>query len=434
MERRNLTRDELLEIASSLEDYHSIFYQFWSMSSVYFTDEIPTAAVSFANSRPDMLINPDFWESLNKRERLFVVGHECLHVILDHGSRNGRDKFPNATHAQINVAQDIPINEMIVHFGFDRSDLREWKKYCWIETCFPDRHPIIKRNETFLYYLEELLKNKTEELPEVFDVHMSGSGSGVGGEEGTGGTCKAQPESEEEKKNREAVADELIGELSDDELQDLLEALGDFAGSFSGSISARLENIKKTKKVDFRHIIRRIKKTSIKEKESPKETFATEDRRFNDIVTNHGVILPGTADYPKPFKDRLLTAIFMDVSYSCISYVKTFNEIIMSFNHEKKVFDARLFIFDTRVTEVQPGDRITVGGGTAFDIIERKCLALESEVGRYPDCVVIVSDGEGNEVSPKAPTKWIWLLTDHSTKRFIHPQSKAFMIKDVTFS
>jgi hypothetical protein len=67
MERRSLTRDELLEIAASLEDYHTIFYQFWSMSSVTFTDEIPTAAVSFANPKPDLMINPEFWDSLNKR-------------------------------------------------------------------------------------------------------------------------------------------------------------------------------------------------------------------------------------------------------------------------------------------------------------------------------------------------------------------------------
>jgi predicted metal-dependent peptidase len=414
MESRKLTRDELLEISASLEDYHKIFYQFWSMSSVTFTDEIPTAAVSFANSKPDMMINPDFWDSLNKKGKLFVVCHECLHVILDHGSRNGRDKFPKASSEQINVAQDIPINEMIVHFGFDRVDLEGWDRYCWIDTCFPDRHP--KKNETFLYYLEELLKNKSEKMPAVFDIHL---GSG--------------PEKTDEKKNKEDVAYELIGELSDDELQDFLEALGTGADSFSGKIEARLEKMKKVKKIDFRHIIRRIKKTSIKEKEFPKESFASEDRRFNDVISRHGVVLPGSTEVPKPLKDRLLTAIFMDVSYSCISYVKTFNSIIVAFDHEKKIFDSRLFIFDTRVTEVKPGDRISVGGGTAFNIIERKCLELEAEVGRYPDCVIIVTDGEGNEVSPKAPTKWIWLLTDHSTKRFIHPQSRHLMIKDVTF-
>ena len=144
------------------------------------------------------------------------------------------------------------------------------------------------------------------------------------------------------------------------------------------------------------------------------------------------MILPGSIDVKKPFKDKLNIAVFMDVSGSCINYLDTFNKVIQAFDREKKLFETRMFIFDTRVKEVTYNSKITVGGGTSFTILENQCLAIEAE-SKYPDCVVVITDGYGNEFLPKAPTKWVWLLTEHNTEEFIHPQSKRIRIKNVTF-
>src|ERR1035437_9214279 len=121
---RSLTNEEYLEILTSIEDYHKVFFTFLEMASIKLTDEIKTACVRLPkNGKPELSINEDFWKGLSLRERLFVVCHECLHVLLDHGVRNGMD-VPGATHDLVNIAQDITINEMIVDlFNYDREDL-----------------------------------------------------------------------------------------------------------------------------------------------------------------------------------------------------------------------------------------------------------------------------------------------------------------------
>jgi predicted metal-dependent peptidase len=429
---RHLNREELLEISASLEDYHEVFYHFWSMSSISFIDspKMPTACVSFADVKPRIMLNYDFWYDLTKKEQLFVICHECFHVILDHENRNGKTVYPDASFQEINIAQDIPINELIRHFGFNRDDIREWEKYCWIDTVFKGLEHLIKRNETFLYYLGELLKYKPKTLPDTVDQH----GDQEGGEECSGQTCnqKSDKKTDTEKENARAVAEELLEKFSSEDLQKLKDVVGKEAGIISGMLDHQLKKVTKSSKVNFYHIIRKLKKTAIKQKETVRESFVNEDRRFNDIINSHGVILPGSFDVKKPFKDKLSIAVFMDVSGSCISYLDTFNKVIQAFEKEKKLFDTRMFIFDTVIKEVSPGDKIRVGGGTSFSIIEDQCLKLEAE-SRYPDCVVVITDGFGDRVSPKASTKWVWLLTSNSSTEYVPSQSRSILIKNVTF-
>jgi len=65
------------------------------------TEEIPTAATD----GKELLINPDFFIKLTPNERLTLLAHETLHVLLDHMHRRGtRD------HKLYNVAGDYVIN------------------------------------------------------------------------------------------------------------------------------------------------------------------------------------------------------------------------------------------------------------------------------------------------------------------------------------
>jgi predicted metal-dependent peptidase len=124
----------------------------------------------------------------------------------------------------------------------------------------------------------------------------------------------------------------------------------------------------------------------------------------------------------------------MDVSGSCINYIGQFQQIAAAFDADRETFDLRVFAFDTKVTEItHKTTSIPAGGGTAFSIIEDKVLELEKEYRRYPDCVIVVTDGEGNKVSPKGPTKWIWLMIPPATKQYIPLKSKTWLISQVQF-
>ncbi len=419
-----LPRDELLKIAASLEDYHKIFYVFWELSHIYFSEVLPTAAIRFdqKGGKPQMILNEDFWNRHNHREKLFIICHECLHVLLDHGVRDGMS-VKGATHELVNKAQDITINHMIVDlFNYDREDLREWKKYCWIETCFTNP-VLIKRNENFLYYLEKLIedpKSKEANGPQPLDQH---------GDPGS--------ETESDKKNREAIAKDLAKDLDPKDLEDLIKALppgeGGTAGTMKGIYETIMEEKSKRLKLNFTVMIKKLKRTRIKYVDREIETFVRENRRFDDVLQRPDVSLPGSSTVQGPQKGRLLTALFMDVSGSCMTYFGLFQQIMAAFDAEREIFDLRTFIFDTSVTEVKPKMPIRVGGGTAFNIIEDKVLELEQEYHRYPDCVVVVTDGEGTDVKPKGPTKWIWLLTPPARKQNIPLASRSWLVSQVEF-
>jgi predicted metal-dependent peptidase len=421
--------EEKLEIAASLEDYHKMFFVFFELADVFFTD-IPTAAICFPRQgKPEMQLGKKFWEGLTPREKLFVVCHECMHVMLDHGVRNGLN-VKGATPELVNIAQDITINEMIVDlFGFDRNDLRDWKKYCWIDTCFKAPQ-LIARNETFLYYLEKLIKDPPPSTgdggPSTLDEHSD-----------------HREETETEKKNRQQVAETLAEELDVGDLEKIIKALPEqignegAAGQLAGSAAGALEKVIKKKvkklKIRFAHLIRKLKKTSMKMVEKDVETFTHRDRRFNNIMKNSEVALPGKNAVERPVADRLLTAVFMDVSGSCMSYFDTFQNVFLAFDEERMIFDTLLYFFDQRVQPVKVGDAIMIGGGTSFKIIERECLELERTRGRYPDCVVVITDGYGDTVEPKAASKWVWLLTPGSTREYVPSKSRVFLISQVTF-
>lgn len=426
---KRLTDDEMLEIAASLEDYHKVFYIFWELSSVTFDDTVPTACVSFPKrGKPEMKLGEKFWLGLNLRERLFVICHECLHVLLDHGIRNGMD-VPGATPELVNKAQDITINEMIVSlFGYNRTDLRGWEKYCWIDTCFKDPSKI-KHNETFIYYLKKLI----EDPPKGGD---SGNGPKTLDEHDNKGDGTPTDPEENENDNKDGFAATLAEDLTVDEIEEIMKAVpASSGGTMRGTLEAIIEKKIKKMKIKFANLIRKLKKSSMKEIERDMDSFTQEDRRFGDLLRRlPDVSLPGKAVVARPSPDRLLTAVFMDISGSCMSYFEIFKKVFAAFDEERDIFDTRLFIFDTSVVEVHPGQTISVGGGTYFNILEQKCLELEVEVGRYPDCVVVITDGWGNAVSPKAASKWIWLLTPTDwTATLIPINSRKFFINQITF-
>lgn len=427
--------DDLRTISNMLEDYHKIFYTFFEMASISYTNALPTACIRFRRfGKPDMLINKGFWQFLTPEEQCFVIIHECLHVILDHGVRNGKH-IAGATPYLVNIAQDITINEMAVDiFGVKREDLRNWKNYCWIATCFEDPRSI-KRNETFTYYLEMLIKHASEDV-------KSGSKKTMDQHEGIPPDAKFEPMTpEEEDKVREKIAKDLAEDLTADELEKVKSALpdgdkpgGKQAGSMRGSYQVIIERKTKPPVLRIHKLIAKLKRTRVKMTEKVVETFVQHNRRFASILRHNADIhMPGEATYDKPKKDKLLVALYMDISGSCVPFIPLFKKVLAAFLNEHAVMDVVAHTFDTRVQRVQFDTPIYGGGGTAFGIIEEQNRKLEEEFHRYPDCVVVITDGYGDQVSPKAPKRWIWLLTPGNTKQYIHSQSKAVLTKDVIF-
>lgn len=73
-----------------------------------FTNDVPTAATDGKH----VMYNPEFFKSLTKEERTFLMLHECWHVIFDHVGKQGRSA--NLEPKKFNAAADYVINYMLV--------------------------------------------------------------------------------------------------------------------------------------------------------------------------------------------------------------------------------------------------------------------------------------------------------------------------------
>lgn len=76
------------------------------------TDEIPTACVTAEGA---IKYNPDFVESMEFDQLLFLLAHEAMHVALAHLPR-----MKNRDHKLWNVACDAVINDLLEHEGIGR--------------------------------------------------------------------------------------------------------------------------------------------------------------------------------------------------------------------------------------------------------------------------------------------------------------------------
>ncbi len=69
---------------------------------------VPTAGAGFYNNNYQLVVNPDFFNPLPLEQRMGILVHETLHIILKHIFRKGeRD------HKLFNVAADIALNQSI---------------------------------------------------------------------------------------------------------------------------------------------------------------------------------------------------------------------------------------------------------------------------------------------------------------------------------
>jgi len=138
-------------------------------------------------------INPDFCETLNKEELVFVLAHEVMHCVLGHmDRRNGREK------TLWNAASDYATNLKLVEFGL------QMPKVGLID----QRYGGLTTEEIY----EDLLKQDRVKPSEAqWDLHL-GEGDGEGREF----RAKEFPSPEERKRVRISLLHEIGSKLRGD--------------------------------------------------------------------------------------------------------------------------------------------------------------------------------------------------------------------------
>lgn len=430
------------ELFVELQQYHLLFRAFWELADYHFTDDpkIPTACIQFnpkSGVPINLMINEKFWDQRNHSEKLFIICHEMLHVLLEHGRRFKDLKKMEYPHKIVNVAMDVVINEMLIwHYGFDKKELGEdfIKNTCWVDTIHEQKgwknkdFPPPKTKSTE-FYLKELDF-------EVVPVFMLGSGHNF----------------EDYDESMEAILNsgDRANELNDfyDQIENTLHELAENTskhepeqaqevqqkqrGLAKGCLYKTLARKKPTYKKKWETIIKRWASLQLEERDVFMDRWDRVERRQMLIKKGTDIKMPSYLETPKLVlaKTKIDVFFFLDTSGSCISYAERFFNAAATLNPKR--FNIRLFCFDTQVYETSLKSReVFGGGGTSFDIIETAIQEyIKTHKMSYPKAVWLLTDGMGNQVHPQKPKNWFWFLTEGNDTRYIHRDSKQFNLKD----
>jgi len=413
-----ITKEEWFEISHSLESFHAVFYRIWQMGKPILSDEVLTACVKFDENGEFFLFyfNPNFWKELELKNKLFVICHEALHVILNHGKRS---LGINKSNSAANICMDVVVNHMLVRsFGFVKSDLKNWQDYCWLETVFPACN--FSDEESFEFYYNQFKSIYRDGLP--------GSSENE---------CKTVDDHQEIESDYNEAIESLDNSLSFEEketIRNVIEKFGDdsnfvdtIAGAGVGGWSF-IDKINVKPKKKWESVIKNWMKNRLKYDEKEFEQWTKLNRRLNCLCSN--LLLPSNVDFLDfhTIKEKISVWFFMDTSGSCFYFANRFLKAAASI--PKKRFDVRVFCFDTSVAEISLEDpKFYGGGGTCFHILEDKILKDHKD-RLYPDAVFVLTDGYGSRVNPRFPQRWHWFLTAKGSKLFIPPKSKIYNLND----
>jgi hypothetical protein len=413
---KTMTEQEKLKLTFGLQKFHTVFKTFWEMASVAFSPDLPTAAVY---GTPDgrvvgMRINPDFWASLTFTQQLWVICHECLHVILNHFVRGAH--LDN--HSLANKMMDVVINQSTIEkFGFKRSEIDPENHYCWYDKFFNPDDGVLT-GQSFEYYYNEILKhperyNNGDLLDEHIQIDENNFEDFI-----RGMNDRLTPQQKEE------IKDWLKKQFNSGNI-------GGEAGENGGNMLWTFEDIgfvKKKKK--WESVIKKWVLKTVGFFPKPKEQWVIQDRRM--VLLPKTVFLPHTIDEDTLLKkkDKINLFFFLDTSGSCIGYGERFFRAAKSIPTDK--FNIFLFNFDTYVYEVDiEKEEVKGGGGTAFHIIEDKIQEIiQRDSLEYPRAVWIITDGGGNSVKPAVPENWYWFMTESHSTEYVDPASTVYNLSD----
>lgn len=415
---------EWKRLSYKLQNYHSIFFKMWSYGKPVVTNQIPTAAVTFDKEGTafKFLINPDFWATLNDYDKCFVICHECLHILLNHG-RRAKGALGGPMRDLANIAMDLSTNHMLEdHFQFDRNRLSKVLQGGMFNETFYPAGTKYNNDDFYEQHYNRIVQLIKEDKIKVTYVMMDDHSM----------LCP------NEDNNAEQALGKIAKELSGGEKNKLVNALKNpyaQAGDQRGLAWLDINVARPRRKRRWCDLVKKVTEKERLEIDDREENFMNEDRKytFMEQVLNGAFLLPGenTTYLKKKERRRIKIFLYLDVSGSCVHLKDDF--FIAARTLPREVFDVRGFTFDTAVEEVNIyTDKIVGGGGTSFSIIEES--VKEASAGKYPKCVFIFTDGQGDQVRPIHPERWYWFLTPEGThsKECIPGTSNIYLLEDFT--
>lgn len=382
----------LKQIQESLQSIivkHILF----ACSAMTKTHEVDNSIDTAATDGKKIIYNESFFASLSYLQRLTLICHELLHILLGHHLRmRGKDG------ELWNCACDYVINLILVQMGFEPLD--NW---------LLDQSYAGKSAED----VYEILKNQSKQEQDKQKQQAMESGGSFSEPTNQQGNQMSDAELEEAKSESEQEAREAKGQLNrrlkgieksdtltDQEKANQLKEIGKGSDAFN----ERLDDIKHSR-IDWRSVVSRF---LLEENETELDR-----ERFNFYqMENSDFELIENARHSEEFGK---VAFCMDVSGSLSHMAK--DVCSEAFHALEQVQQGELITYyiSTRINLKQTitnADQLTTvsGGGTDFDcFFNREVISGEFEA----EGIIFVTDGHVNSANwIEPPCNVLWVLTE----------------------
>jgi len=397
------------------EDCYFVAAEIAKLGNPDFSDEIPTAAVAYSEEKSEIeyLFNKKFFDLSTDEELAFVMAHETNHVVRCHPmfynkkaeelkAQGKTTKEINEFIKKLNIAADCIINDYLVN-------VCKMNKPQNFEPKFGKDVVGVDCEDLELMQVFRMIpknyENNSDEFGDAGDVNWK-SFKGHGESDVLGDLKKIV-----EKYNESST-------ISDDDAL-MLENLSDNLSKISPGnqpVGSFIPITKLgTKSINWASLL--FKFVSSKKIE---EKWNRQPRKMVSIYPN--VVLPVSTP-----RDKISLFLAIDTSGS-ISYssVSLFIELA---KNTPKDFDISAITFDTQCYKynIREGQMPRGGGGTSFSNIE---WYIKENLKKYPNIIVVLTDGCGGHIFPKYPKRWCWLLYGGHTSEYIK-NMKHFLLKDL---
>lgn len=383
---------------------------------------VPTAGVRISGrGQVELMINQNFWNSLEGYEGVGLLMHEMLHILYEHLTR-GKTLNPRIA----NIAMDISINQFIPLHWLPKGAMMPEMKYPDFVSVKDETgqvqqvaHPNageymwkLEKGRTFEVYYKDLMKLKEElekdmEGQSTLDDH-DWQDNGEDFDESEGGGKPGQGKDGKEKKGAGkggSLSEELRKMAYDSLINKAVSEASAQPGSIPQHVLQALSERFKPAKVNWQK--------ELKGYIGRKYSQDVESSR-NRINRRLGLMAPG---HKKTFSPEILIAVDSSGSVSDAWFASFMCEIrgILKGQDEK----VEVFFFDSEVvpnkmklSDLKVMPKRPACGGTDF----QKAIDYANKV--RPDLLVVFTDGDAHD--PKKPAyPLLWALVGNR-KDFNH--------------
>lgn len=356
---------------------------------------IGTASVRAEGARLLFQFDPDFWSRLTTGELVGVLAHEAMHVLLRH--LDGPHGIDAGHHHLWNLAADAVVNDRLnvaypsVVLPADRiTGMNLIGRDCADLSAEDVLRALLTEVQKRPAMAAELVAQST------LDIHAGWGGSGHA-ETGTDERRRASTEPSSTGDHENAIQD-AVG--------DIVRAAGGMDAEAvrawgCGSSGSRRHVDQTDALLNPATVLAR----ALARLGRPEPSWAPPNPKLAAVYPQ--VILPRWISDEKP---HVLVAI--DASASVSQELLSAFVAVAQMAHRHAHVD--LISFDAAAYPL--GDHAVVhpvgGGGTSFQAIED--YAVE-RLTRYPDMVLVLTDGYAPRPKVSQPRRWAWLIPQHGT-------------------